>query len=293
VKLPSGVEDAALWLSRRVDVKGKHRIQVLLGLDRLDVVPKDCEWVESGEGIRMTGSSTRDVMLRQLYVHGHYQSDVMVALQNLCSPGETMWDIGANYGYMSLWVNHCFGDSVSVVAFEPSPTVLPFLRANLLENEAESIEVVDKACSDRAGSVEFFFSAENSWNATLVEEFAEQHGETQHTSVEATTIDELVGEPPAPHVVKIDVEGAELMVIEGGKKFFAAHRPALVVEFNPTAIADAGLTGEEFLDEFRALGYTPHLMKDPVIGLHRWSTLAPVASAEDLTGLCNPVMLPT
>ena len=292
VVLPDSIERAALAVSRRVQFKGKRRIERLLGIDRPDIVPADLHWVESNEGIRISGASNQDMMLREIYVRGHYQDDVMAALQNLLSPGDTLWDVGANYGYMSLWVDRHFGGRVKTVAFEPSPIVLPNLRANLRENDASHIEIVEDACSDSSGTVEFFMAEHKSWNATLIPEFADQHGQTSRIEIQAVTIDELVTTRTPPDVLKIDVEGAELMVVEGGRRFLSESRPPMVIEYNRRAVDDIGRTGDEFLDVFRSLGYAPHLMKRPLVGRHDWATLAPVAQASELPDLCNPVMLP-
>jgi len=287
--MPISFHAAATRASRRLQFRGKHRLIRALGLDG-DHVPDGVVWAEGVEGIRLRTASPQDLMFVEVYYDGYYQDDVLVALSSLLRPGDTFWDVGANYGFMSLYVDKKFGGSVETVCFEPSPVVGPFLAENLAENAAANVTVDPRVLSDSEGEVTFYFSDVNSWNATVIPDFAAQHGETLEVVVPSTTIDLAVGELPPPDVMKIDVEGAEHLVVRGGEQFLREHKPAIVAEYNLVALKLNGMTGDEYLQMFRDLGYRVYVMSAPWVGWHRWSTLHEVTSATELPDLSNVVL---
>lgn len=60
-------------------------------------------------------------MLHDLWEDGYYQDDVLVALRSLLKPSDVFWDLGANDGFMTLYVNAVFAGQVATRVFEPSP----------------------------------------------------------------------------------------------------------------------------------------------------------------------------
>jgi len=280
-----------LAITRRFEFRGKGRLVKLAGLDADDLVPADLKWVGCVEGIEFSAASPRDYMLRALFVDRTYQDDVLIALRHLLRPGDTLWDVGANYGFMSLYVDKVFNGSVRTLAFEPSPVVLPYLQANLDRNHARSVQIESMCLSDSEGTVTFYFSEENSWNATLIPGFAEMHGESERIDVDATTLDKAVARLPPPSVIKLDVEGAEHLVLAGGHEYLSTHRPPIVAEYNLKGIEEVGLTGREYLALYEDLGYRAHLMPRRTFGRHRWKDLEPLAPSRALPPLCNLVML--
>ena len=84
-------------------------------------------------------------------------------------------------------------------------------------------------------------------------------------------------------MIKIDVEGAEHLVLKGGRETLRTREIDVIAEFNPKSIRDAGLTPAEYLRLYtRKLGYTPYRMHRPRWGWHRWRSLHPLASVDDL-----------
>lgn len=284
-----------LWLlavARRLHFRGKARLLDLVGLgpSRRDVVPEGVRSVRCIAGIVVHTSRPTDIMFRELFVNGLYQSDVLVALRHLLEPGGVFWDIGANYGLMSLYVDRHFGGSVRSVAFEPNPAVLPELRRNVEANACRSVQIEPLCLADKPGSVSFYTAPDNSWNATLIKEFAESSRGVREIRVEASTLDACVGRLPAPTAIKLDVEGAEPLVIRGGQSFLRGAHVPIVAEYNVQAIRDFGWTPERYLDLYRDLGYRPHHIRRPIVGLHRWRDLRPVDRPEQLPRLCNLVL---
>jgi FkbM family methyltransferase len=282
-----------LATSRRLHFRGKARLLDVfnLGVGNLQLVPPGIDSVECVEGITISTSRNTDIMFREVFVDGIYQDDVLVALANLLKPGDIFWDIGANYGLMSVYVDRHFDGRVDTVAFEPSPEVLPVLRTNIERNRCSNVAVEPICIADHEGTVAFFTSKDHSWNATMIEQFAESKNETIRIEVPCSTIDECVQRLAPPSVIKLDVEGAEHLVMAGGRRFLGGSGASIVAEYNVESIRDSGLSPEEYLQVFRDLDYKIYLLRRPYFGLHRWESLFEVHDPSDLYPLCNLIAL--
>lgn len=127
---------------------------------------------------------------------------------------DVVYDIGANTGLYSLFAaKEC--QQGTVVAIEPYPPNIEVLRQDVTRNGLDNIEIVESALSDSVGEIEFSQPTETDIGYGSSSINAE--GDRETLTVPTTTGDMLVtdGEVPPPNVVKIDVEGAEPLVIDG------------------------------------------------------------------------------
>ena len=166
---------------------------------------------------------------------------VLVALRSHVGPQAVCVDAGANIGLYSLAMSALAPDG-RVYAFEPSPTAFGHLEENLRRNRVPNVEASPLALGDRAGTVEFhdfsYFSAGSfaAGEGSLLS--SASYGSTV-SQAPVTTLDQVAADVPLERVdlVKIDVEGAELSVLEGAAAVLAAHRPTVILEFNSFAFA--------------------------------------------------------
>ncbi len=162
-------------------------------------------------------------------------------------------DIGAHGAlYSILLAMHL--DFDRLVAFEPSPSNLVQLRANLLMNGlAERVEVIAKAAGENAGRLKFIEAYERNRGASrLVDEASPMTGARSVISVDVSRVDAEVQIKNSFIVSKIDVEGAELGVVRGMSGLFAENDIVLQVESNDR-LFDA-LVSELAKHGFRFLG---------------------------------------
>lgn len=286
------MRSTVLAVSRKIQFLGKARFLDLLGWGpgNKDLVPQNVNSVECIDGIVIQTSCNNDVMFRELYVNGSYQDDVLVSLRSLLRPGDVLWDIGANYGFMSIYIDRYFSGNVDIFAFEPNPVVLMELERNLELNRCLNVTVESICLADRVGTADFYISKDHSWNATMIPEFAKKHAEDTKIEVAVSTIDECVKRLPPPNVIKLDVEGAEHLVVKGGEHFLRDGETSIVAEYNVDAIRDSGLTPGAYLDIFRDLGYRMHLLRRPIFGSYRWKSLHRVEDESQLPPLCNLIL---
>jgi len=170
------------------------------------------------------------------YALGTTEPGVQQALVELLEPGMTFYDVGANMGFFSLIAWRRVGSHGRVCAFEPLPESARTLRHNVGLNGARNVAVVEAAVAAGPGRARLAVTAES-----VQAHLAEIDTDTPTlgvVDVQVTAIDaELAAGRAAPDVVKIDVEGAELQVLEGMRETIEHHHPALICELHGTAPA--------------------------------------------------------
>lgn len=153
-------------------------------------------------------------------------------LQRLLSPGDVFIDVGANVGLYALKAARLVGAGGRVVALEPGAEAYGHLAANLALNDFGWATPMKVAASDRAGEAVLHHVplGRDPQAFSLIANDRAEEGET----VETLTLDSLVARCGLDRVdlIKIDVEGAEPLVIAGARKMLARFKPAVIFECN-------------------------------------------------------------
>lgn len=162
----------------------------------------------------VAGSSTHGCWL------GSYEYDKQRLFETTVRAGDVVFDVGANVGFYTLLSSVLVGSRGRVVAFEPVPRNLKFLKKHLRLNRVSNVLVMPTAVSDAVGEVHF----DNSSGPSVGH--ISELGALRVTTV---MLDSLVdeGRIPSPHLVKIDVEGAEAAVLRGMKTILLTSKPTL------------------------------------------------------------------
>jgi FkbM family methyltransferase len=174
--------------------------------------------------------------LRYLYRAYRYRWRVDPAeLKFVCSrlrPGQVAVDVGCHKGAYTYWMRRRVGATGTVLAFEPQPRQVEYLRQVFAAMRYRNVTLVPKGLSDAPGRLPLFIpsGAGLTHAASFVPERAGgRAGET--LEVEVTTLNACFADRPrGPDLVKIDVEGHELAVLAGGRHTLEVCRPALLVE---------------------------------------------------------------
>ncbi len=155
---------------------------------------------------------------------------------------KVVWDVGAHVGYHSLGFAALVGEKGRVIAFEPNrfnqKRFVKNLRLNL--DLAKRIKIIRAALSDKNGTVEFIVSdeVENTRSSgshlgnILPPENPSVYEGFKKTKIKTFRADTLVARKiiPSPSVIKIDVEGAEELVIRGAAKTISKYKPIIFIE---------------------------------------------------------------
>jgi len=162
----------------------------------------------------IVGSSTHGCWL------GSYEYEQRSIFEKYVGSGDVVFDIGAHVGFFTLIASVLVGSSGKVVAFEPLPENLRYLREHLSINHIDNVTVIEKAVSSHSGSVRFSKHTNRAMGGISDE------GEMEVTAV---SLDEMMEEAvaPPPSCIKMDVEGGELLALRGSCCFLRRFHPII------------------------------------------------------------------
>jgi len=184
------------------------------------------------------------------YARGHFERLTTRMFEKEVTEGSCVVDVGANIGYYSVLAARRAGRSGIVHAVEPCAQTLGVLGANLKLNDLKNVVVHPVAASAQREVRNFH-----------VTDSIEMHGFYAHplattrskVSVRAVPIDSLVRE--RVKLYKIDVEGAEIEVLEGMRESMARSPGAgVIVEWNPACMRMANRKPEALVEFLKKLG---------------------------------------
>lgn len=232
----------------RINHRGKWRVHAFLRSALR--ASSDCNLEVTRRGLRWCLNPS-DFVQTHLYWTAEYEPWDLLQLSQWVSPGAVVFDVGANFGYYSISLATALQGDGRVFAFEPSKTTFSRLRTNIALNHLESIiSPIPCGLSDRPG-LAYLAQVEGNSGAAAVSAHA------TGDAIELDTLDHFCrgNKVDRVDVVKVDVEGNELRVIEGGKAMLAQHQPIIMIEFNSSALEAAGTAVGHLEDLLRGLGY--------------------------------------
>ena len=174
------------------------------------------------------------------YALGSYEYEKRMLFEKTVSKSSVAYDIGAHVGFYTLLASELVGGGGKVIAFEPNPRNLKYLKKHLEINHCDNVMVIEAAVSDKSG-ISHFNEGGGSSMGTLSED--------GYLTVNTINIDELVGNGkiPAPDYIKIDVEGAELLVLKGAKSTLINYSPKMFLATHSHIVPNVHIDCCDFL----------------------------------------------
>jgi len=192
---------------------------------------------------------------KELYCYGFEEAEILF-LRRYLRAGDVALDVGANIGLMTLIVSEQVKSAGAVHSLEPAPETFGWLKENTEINSISNVRLYNMALSDREGKIDFYVSQEglDAFNSVIKPAKGDNY---QVKSVDTTTLDKFVSALPSKVTfIKMDVEGFELSVLEGGRNILSADdAPELLVEFTESNLKSAGHSTLELYDKISGLGY--------------------------------------
>lgn len=183
-----------------------------------------------------------------LMEQGDWFEDEMKFLRKVIGPGQKVVDIGANYGVYTLSLAHRVGPTGRVVCFEPSSLPAKHLEQSIRENGFGHVVLDRHGLSNVSGHAHLTVQDNAELNHITRED--ETTGAVER--IETTTLDEAMARHALVDIdfLKIDAEGEESRILNGGCAFFERNSPLVLFEIKEGSEIHSGL-----MDEFRALGF--------------------------------------
>ncbi len=224
-----------------------------------------------GERVDFIASNDR---LEERVANLSHERYVLESMVEAARPDDTVWDIGACLGIHTFTAAKHLIDG-EVIAFEPMPTNCGVLIDNMTVNRLDNVEVKPVALADENGEAEFAIreSLEAGYGRHSLD--VGEYDKLRTIDVPTRRGDTVVadGEAPSPNIVKIDVEGAGPLVIEGLREELSRNscRHVFIETHEPNSVQpsheDFGYTTDDICDLLRDLGFTVGTM-DKEFHLH-------------------------
>jgi FkbM family methyltransferase len=208
------------------------------------------------EGLRLHVDKA-DTSVSMPLARGHYENHVLSFFKGFLREGMHVVDAGANIGLYSLLAGRLVGPTGHVWSFEPSSENCRLLLAGALDNALDNLSLHPLALGNERGYT-YFTSALGS-NGGVLERAKRSVTHPSCRIVPMARLDDFA--IPRLDLLKMDVEGAEGLLMQGARDLVARCRPVITTEFSDEMLTRiSGMSGRAFLGLFRELRYSVWLM---------------------------------
>lgn len=202
-----------------------------------------------------------DIVGQAICDAGFFEPESIPLYQRVLTEGKVFLDVGAHVGQFTLLASRLVGPRGRVVSFEPDPMTHRLLCKSIARNKLTNVVAVRAALADVNAVQSFHLSQARNIGANSLRPPAQGLDARARVPVECWRMDDFLRRNgiPRPDLVKIDVEGAELLVLDGARETLAGpDPPMLIVEFCDITLAQFGVTCQQLATRLESFGY--HLM---------------------------------
>lgn len=193
-----------------------------------------------------------DWLGQYVYLTGIYEFPTARVIAKLLEPCDTFIDIGANSGFFTLLASSRVGPVGRVLSFEPVPSMRKRLAENISLNSMGNVFVHEVALSNAEGVLPLFEGPKGHKGISSLRPI-----ENSAATIEVKTLplDSFRDTLSAVKLVKIDVEGAEGLVLEGMVNILKKHQPYVIVEITDDYLRAFGHTATQLAGALTEMGY--------------------------------------
>jgi FkbM family methyltransferase len=189
-----------------------------------------------------------------IYVLREDYEPELAYLKKALAPGKVFVDAGANFGIYTAIASRLVGDSGVVLAFEPATETYPILDRNVKINQLKNVKTFQAAVSDREGVTRFYHNndAPNSYSLGAASD------KTKFEEIQTVTLEKVFEQEKIERfdLMKIDVEGAEELVLRGAKSSIEQMQPEIIFEISGKGAKRLGLSQHGAWNLLQELGYS-------------------------------------
>ncbi|MCB0168768.1 MAG: FkbM family methyltransferase [Anaerolineae bacterium] len=226
---------------------------------------------------------------RSIFVTGSFEPNQFAFLNNVLTPGMTFVDVGANMGLYTLFAAQKVGQSGSVLAIEPSQREFERLTQNVAINRLNNVRLRQLAVSNCQAEAELLIAREDHPGHNTLGAFGYDSVKLQRKEkVAVERLDDLVEQESLYRVdvIKMDIEGAEFLALQGAENTIARFRPVLLLELSDRTLNLQGCNSRQVWDFLTRFDY--HIYKfDQQTGLPVIAQPQSYFDAENIVALPN------
>lgn len=192
-------------------------------------------------------------------LHRVYEPDLVNSLKKELSLHQSpvFLDIGTNIGLISLAVKYHI-PKVKIFGFEPGPTAYKSFATTIFANKLEDVYLYNEALSKEKGNLTFYIHNDTDSSGDGMIDTQRANSTSRSITVKANTLDNwsIENNIPAIHLVKMDIEGAELFALQGSIEFLKKYKPTLYLEISIENLKVYPYTEKDILNFFTVNNYS-------------------------------------
>jgi len=215
-----------------------YRIKPLARLIRDELnrsVPEGPTVVTVAAGELAGAAMVLDLQAEKDYWLGTYEPDLQTAIREFVKPGMIIFDIGANIGYITLLLADSAGAKGHVFAFEALPENVKRLQENITINNFDNrVTLISAAVAERSGKIRFLVGPSGGMGKLQGSAGRREVDYPDLIEVPGICLDDFVSAnmQSFPDVIKIDIEGSEILALKGMHRMLDQRQPLLLVEIH-------------------------------------------------------------
>jgi FkbM family methyltransferase len=215
----------------------------------------DYEYVVRAQTGSLFKNTTGDFHGYPFSVHGYSEWRNWAIALALCSPGDTIIEIGANVGTETVGFADIIGNTGKVYAFEPLPSNVQALTQALEISRHQNVTVLTCALGEHCQRAHFAVPSEKRSSGIGHLLGLDEDNSSATIEVDCMTLDSLSDRVRPARVMFADTEGAEVSVLRGARDYIGRYQPFMVLEASAELLARAGSSIEELYLTVSDLGY--------------------------------------
>lgn len=195
-------------------------------------------------------------------------------IASVIHPGETAYDVGANFGMYTYPLSKQVGKNGKIIAFEPVPYTFKTLRKVISILGLKNVHTYQLAVASRLDPVTLSIPLQSNGHIMGGQAYLsnrnDDHGDTLSqvrwqsiTSVECESISLDIFQrdidTSAPAFIKMDIEGAEYFALQGSQQILSRYKPTLLLEINPWFLEGFRVSLTDLFHNLLSFGYLPYV----------------------------------
>lgn len=203
-------------------------------------------------------------MESQIFWYGSYSRDILLALRHIVKPGMTALDVGGNIGEISVFLAKYVGPEGKVWSFEPMPALADRLDRHKELNTLSQLEICRAGLGHEATELPMYASeyyhGDGLPHSGMITLFRSEERSIEVGSVPVIRLDDFVQKRNIKRIdiMKVDIEGAELSMLQGAEETLHRDHPIIILEVNEETSLSAGYKAADLLIHLKRFGYDFH-----------------------------------
>jgi len=192
-------------------------------------------------------------------LRGNYEPDCTFLVERLIKNGDTVFDIGGNFGWYTCHFAKYVGDNGMVYTFEPTDTVMELEKNVLLNGYSARVVINRAACGNEEGFTKLFVPSKlGTAFASLRPHFYEDNQRFYQIEVPIRKLDDYckLNHIKKLDFIKMDIEGGELAALQGAEKVLQEISPIILLEIQQYHTKLFGYMPSDLLTYLESFGYT-------------------------------------